>query len=90
MCVMRCPLSVFRAARTPAVFQWTQWRVRFPRLLQGNAAQLATEGDFGMQNPSSDWSGAANGEMQVEGTGGWDDYTLESAMPKDIHKELKK
>ena len=56
----------------------------------GNAAQLATEGDFGMQNPSSDWSASADGEMQVQGAGGWDDYTLENAMAKDLHKEVKK
>jgi hypothetical protein len=56
---------------------------------QGNAAQLATEGDFGMQQPSSIFGAAASG-IQVEGAGGWNDDELENAMAKDIHRELKK
>lgn len=59
------------------------------RPAQGNsAAQLATEGEFGMQQPSNNWD---QGEMQVEGTGGWGHDELENALkPEDLHKELKR
>ena len=59
---------------------------------QGNAATLATAGgDFGMQQPSSNWDDPAAGNMQVEGAGGWGVDELENALkPEDLHKELKK
>jgi hypothetical protein len=58
-----------------------------------NAGELATAGgDFGMDQPSSQWTndGGYDGGMEVQGTEGWGMDELENALPKDLKAALKK